>query len=290
MRQLTTLELKNRKYPVTDSKSVVWLKNILYPVLMALTRIKVKYKIEAVNDYYPINEKAIIFACNHSAFTDTPIALGSVRHRSYIFAGLQNLFMIDWLFFSLNGVIWVDRKNKDDMLASKDALLSYLNQGQSILWFPEGTWNLTPNLLMLPMRWGIIEVARQANAQIIPMALDYDRNKNLCRVKFGAPLTGDDLENNRNGICTLRNAMATLRWEMMEDRPTLSRAETNLEELKKEAETVITEYSALNWEYECSCIYEQPSYISPDKAFEHLRHLIPCKENAFLLRKKTPFI
>lgn len=95
-----------------------------------------------------------------------------------------------------------------------------------------------------------------------------------------------DLKNNAAGIRLLRDTMATLRWEMMEGRPTLSRAETDTEELKKEVEAAILEYPTLNWEYECSCIYEPPNYISPDKAFEHLQHLILCKRNAFLFRER----
>ena len=58
---------------------------------------------------------------------------------------------------------------------AKAKILFYLRHGQSILWFPEGTWNLTDNLLMLPMRWGIIETADKAQAQIVPMAIQYDR-------------------------------------------------------------------------------------------------------------------
>lgn len=129
MRQLTTLELKNRNYPITDSKFVIWLKDILYPILMFLTKIKVKFKIEVVNDYHPVNGKPIIFACNHSAFTDTPIALRATRRRSYIFAGQQNLYMVDWLFFLLNGAIWVNRKSKEDMLASKRCIIVLLKSG-----------------------------------------------------------------------------------------------------------------------------------------------------------------
>lgn len=146
---------------------------------------------------------------------------------------------------------------------------------------------MTPNVIMLPMKWGIIEVARQANAQIIPLALDYDRSKNLCHIKFGAPLAGNDLADNQEGIRTLRDTISTLRWEMMAERPTLSRAETDMEELKNEVETAITEYPQLDREYECSCIYKPPNYIPPDKAFEHLRRLIPCRENAFLFREHS---
>ena len=170
------------------------------------------------------------------------------------------------------------------MVEAKRTLLKYLSLGQSVAWFPEGTWNLTPNLLMLPMKWGIIEVARQADAQIIAIALDYDRDKNLCRVKFAPPITGDDLKDNAAGIRLLRDTMATMRWEMMADKPALSRAETDTEALKAEVEKAIEEYPALDWKYEQTCIYEPPNYIKPDVAFEHLRHLIPCQENAFLFR------
>ena len=51
---------------------------------------------------------------------------------------------------------------------------------------------------------------------------------------IGAPLVGDDLADKQNGIRTLRDIMATLRWEMMEDKPTLSRVDTDPEKLKKE--------------------------------------------------------
>lgn len=250
------------------------LKDWLHPLLLTLAKSKIKYNIEVLNDLSVISRKPIIFAGNHSTSSDFPIVTKVTGRRSYVLVGKQRLPLVDRVFFHLNGVIWVDRKNKGEMTGAKKILLEYLSRGQSITWFPEGTWNLTPNLLMLPMRWGIIEVARQADAQIIPLALDYDRSKNLCRVKFGAPLAGANLVDNRNGIRTLRDVMATLRWEMMEDRPILSRAETDLEELRKEVEVAVTEYPVLDWEYECSCIYQPPNYISSDEAFEYLQHLI----------------
>ena len=92
------------------------------------------------------------------------------------------------------------------------------------------------------------------------------------------------MKDNAAGIRLLRDTMATMRWEMMADKPALSRAETDTEALKAEVEKAIEEYPALDWKYEQTCIYEPPNYIKPDVAFEHLRHLIPCQENAFLFR------
>lgn len=233
MKQETTLQKQNNGKPTTDSRLAIWLRDRLYPLLIFLTGTKVRCKVEVVNTCPPIPGKPIIFAANHSAFQDTPIMLRVTGRRSYIFSGQQNLAFIDWVFFVLNGTIWVDRKSKEDMAASKDAVLEYLAKGQSILWFPEGTWNLTPSQLMMPMKWGIIDMARQAEAQIVPAALDYDWEKNTCRIKFGTPMVGEALENKAEAIRDLRDTMATLRWDLMCDQPIVHRGQASAKCRKK---------------------------------------------------------
>ena len=280
MKQETTLQKKNKGKPLTDSGFAIKARDFLYPILMFLTGTKVRCKVEAVNTYTELPGKPIIFAANHSAFQDTPIMLRVTKRRSYIFSGKQNLAFIDWIFFVLNGTIWVDRKSKEDMAASKDAVLEYLAKGQSILWFPEGTWNLTSSQLMMPMKWGIIDMARTAGAQIIPAALDYNRETNTCRVKFGAPMAGDDLENKAEAIRDLRDTMATLRWDLMCSQPVLHRADITPEQLKEKMYRVIDDYPPLNWEYESSCIYDPYLQVKIVPS-----SLIPKRENIFLFKK-----
>ncbi len=280
MKQETTLQKQNKGKLLTDSGFVMKARDFLYPILMFLTGTKVRYKVETINTYTALPGKPIIFAANHSAFQDTPIMLRATKRRSYILSGKQNLAFIDWIFFMLNGTIWVDRRDKADMAATKDGILAYLRKGQSVLWFPEGTWNLTANQLMMPMKWGIIDVARSAGAQIIPAALDYNREANTCRIKFGAPMAGDTLENKAEAIRDLRDTMATLRWDLMSSQPVLHRAEITPEQLQKEMYRVIDDYPPLNWEYESSCIYHpypQVEIVPPG--------LIPKQENIFLFRK-----
>lgn len=228
MKQETTLQKKNKGKVLTDSNFVIRLKDCLYPLLMFLTGTKVRYQVKKVNEYTALPDKPIIFVANHGAFQDTPVMLRVTARRSYIFSGKQNLAFIDWIFFMLNGVIWVDRKDKADMKASKDAIFEYLAKGQSILWFTEGTWNLTPNQLMLPMKWGVIDVAKHAGAQIIPVALHYDRENMVCSVKFAKPMHSADFEDKVEAIRNLRDSIATMRWEFMRAQPVLSRGDTTL--------------------------------------------------------------
>lgn len=280
MEQRTTLQKQNRGKPVTDSGFLIKVRDVLYPLLMILTGTKVRYRIKTVNEYDALPDRPIIFAANHGAFPDIPIMLRATGRRSYILSGKQNLAFLDWIFFVLNGVIWVDRKDKADMAASKEGAIACLKKGQSVLWYPEGTWNLTDNQLMMPMKWGIIDVARQTNAQIIPTALEYDRERMVCSVKFAKPMYGTDFDNNDEAIGDLRDTIATLRWELMCDQPVLYRANVVPEQLQEELYRVLDEYPPLDWAYESSCIYH------PHPQVEIVpRNLVPRKENIFLFRK-----
>ena len=93
-------------------------------------------------------------------------------------------------------------------------------------------------------------------------------------------MAGDVLETKSEAIRDLRDAMATLRWELICNQPILHRADITPEQLQKEMYRVIDDYPPLNWEYESSCIYHpypQAEILPPG--------LIPKRENAFLFRK-----
>lgn len=233
-------------------------KDILFPVILPLSDIKIRYEVNLVNECERIPDKPVIYACNHSQFSDVPIATRAIGKRSYILLGKQKLYLIDRIFFHLFGAIWVDRKDKEHKKKVKEKLLCYLNRGQSILWFPEGTWNLTENLLMLPMRWGIIKAAHKAGGQIVPMAIRYDRKNKKCQVKFSTPLYGEELANYKNGIQKLRDMMSTLRWELMEEYSEIEKRENvDLRSFGKERIKIIEEYPPLDWEYEETVIYKK---------------------------------
>lgn len=254
LKQETTSEKLKKSKSLTDSPFVIRVRDMLYPLLMCLAKTKVPYKVHVLNACVCLPDRPVIFAANHSAFADTPIMLRVTGRRSYILGGRQTLPFLDGLFFVLNGTVWVDRKSREDMAAAKIALTEYLKKGQSIVWFPEGTWNLTDNLLMLPMKWGIIDVAKQADAQIIPVALDYDRTDMICSVKFGEPMAGENFEDRADAIRNLRDSMATLCWELMSRHGVVCRG-NDTEWMWQEMYQPVREYPAFDFVYESSCVY-----------------------------------
>ncbi len=51
-------------------------------------------------------------------------------------------------------------------------MIGHLRAGGNLMYFPEGTWNLSPNLPVLPCFWGIVEIAQKGNAIIVPVAAE----------------------------------------------------------------------------------------------------------------------
>ena len=157
MIQITTKDKLNKNKPITDSKAVMLFKDLIRPVLSLIASFRVPYKVAIEQPCCLLPNKPVIYAVNHFCFADTPIMGRITPRRSYILLGKQRLGFSDWLYFILNGVIFVDRKDKEDMAASKQAMSAYLHIGRSIVMFPEGTWNLTENQLMLLVVYDVVD-------------------------------------------------------------------------------------------------------------------------------------
>ena len=284
MIQITTKETLNRNKPITDSKAIMLFKDLVRPVLSLIASFRVPYKVVIEQPWRLLLGKPVIYAVNHFCFADTSIMGRITPKRSYILLGKQRLGFSDWLYFILNGVIFVDRKDKEDTAASKLAMSAYLNKGRSIVMFPEGTWNLTENQLMLPMKWGIIDIAKETGAQIIPTVLEYDREQKKCFVRFGTPMIFSPEDSKSEEIVALRDTMASMRWKFWERKGTFRRADLDVDAERKKLFYSVDEYPPIDWEYESSCVYH-PHTGSKD-TFSYLDQLIPCRENAFLFRNR----
>ena len=288
MFQDTPLERSKKSKPIIDSKRIIKIKDIIYPTLLKLAGTKVKYKIVRDNDLVKLDNHPVIIAANHTRFQDTPIVCKTLHEtlgeRGYIFAGKQRLGLLDNIYFNLYGSIFIDRKSKADAAVAQQAMEEYLALGKTVIVFPEATWNLSDELLMLPMKWGIIKSANRQNAQIIPTILDYDDEKKECHVSFGEPRLIDSSQNLKEEIDALRDSMAAMRFGYI-SKKNVARENLSVEAEREKKEEMIAEYPNYDYDYEQSCIY-QPN-VSKDEAFAHVKKLVPNKQNAFLFNKRN---
>lgn len=163
-------------------------------------------------------------------------------------------------------------------------MIAYLHAGRSLIMFPESTWNLTESTIMLPMKYGIIQMAQETGAQVIPTVLEYDRVHKLCTVCFGDPMVFEPSEDKLQAMIDLRDTMATMLWNHWERKGVFQRSTMDIEAERRNLKYSIQEYPPIDWEYEKSCIYHP--YTEPEDVFEHLQMLSPNRENAFLLNKR----
>ena len=282
--ETTSLKLKKDKN-IIDSNFKIKLRDISRKFILLLAKTNIKYKIVKKNNIQKKEGYSTIYVVNHYSAQDTPIACNLTPDRAYILAGKQNLGFFDNLFFELYGSIFIDRKDKNDMAISKQAMEAYLKKGKSILMFPEGTWNLSDNLLILNIKWGVIDIARNTNSQIIPIDLDYNRENHICNVRYGKPIFIEKNSNNIDEIRKLRDNMATLRWESLASKKIYKRSDLNIDKEKILNKYSIEEFPKIEIEYEESIIYNP--YDSREKVFKPVKSLKLSKKNAFLFYKNN---
>ena len=146
-----------------------------------------------------VNHKGpLILAANHVSYLD-PVIVGISVKRPIIFIAKKEVFDIPILSFILRklGVIPVDKKNINP--ASVKKIITLLKKGHIIGIFPEGTRSLNGQLLKLNS--GMIKIALQTNAPIIPIGINgtfdiypphakipaFFKRKNIY-VNFGKPI------------------------------------------------------------------------------------------------------
>lgn len=198
-----------------------------------------------------INENCI-YAVNHSCKWDFQYMVEIAHKNFYVLAGKQRLKIIDRIAFTWNGTIWVDRKNKNSKSLSKKKMRKVLKRGKSLLIFPEGTWNLTPSTPVLPLYWGIIEIAKSEKVPIIPICMEYVENK--CIIKYGDILNIADNEDKKIAVDKLRDIFATLKWDIWENYEVGRRSDVVNEFWEREVERRINEYKLFDYKYEMSCV------------------------------------
>lgn len=172
--------------------------------------------------------RPLILAVNHVAKMDIEIVAEVIREHYYLltndFEGLHQI--LDGHIAAITGTIFVDPFDADDGRRAKCKMIEVLEEGANIMWFPEGEWNLSPNVLVLPLFWGMAEVAWKTNALILPIGIQVFDKKyyvNIGKVyDMRSYLTGDNplsAQNKQSAMDDLRERLATLVWEIIESRP-----------------------------------------------------------------------
>ena len=240
-----------------------------------------------------------IYACTHNYRLDFEVCFMAIRKSCWLFMGDPNETYknFDGFLLWLNGVILMDTDYREDCRIGKETAIRLLQQGGSLLIYPEGAWNLSENLPVQKLYEGTAEMALRTGAKIIPMAMEQygkryviNTGKSLDPKEYDGylkPSKSTSLkEGKRNLTDDLRDALAALRWDIWEKEPVMQRkklpedsSERLHREIMEQSENGYTEE-----EIERTRFHDRDENAMKE-AESCLDRLIPNSENAFLLRE-----
>ena len=122
------------------------------------------FSCKVIKDEREKTDRPIIFALTHVGKFDIEVSGIGIKDHFYLLSGdyehLQGL--VDGAFLLVNGVLYFNEKVKWDRAEVVDRMIDHLKLGGNLMYFPEGTWNLKPELPMLPCYWVLLTLHKKA--------------------------------------------------------------------------------------------------------------------------------
>lgn len=216
-------------------------------------------------------KKNKIIVMNHSNCHDFPFINNVLKKHFFILSARENLTGLEGFVINMNGCIPIERNNKSSRKKSADMIKYILSKGYDVLVMVEGTWNLSPSTPILPFSWGIINIARESNVEILPIILEYDYDNKNCFANIGKMFNVNNYSDKKKCYDDLRDYMATLRWNLWELLSKQNQSSVNKEKFEKYVKYLLDEYPKLNYEKEKKILYH--AFDSYEEVMEPIKKL-----------------
>ena len=277
--------IKNHTRVKGYCSSKVW-HRILLP-LLKLLRVFEKQHITVVGDERTDTDKPVIYACTHIGFYDPIILIEVIKKPCWLFWGnpLEDLVTLFGWMARKNGTVLIDTYDKEDRKLARIEAEMLLNQGGSLMIFPEGAWNITDNEPVMKLYQGTVSMALNTGAVIIPCALEQYGKEFY--VNIGRNIQYEDKDIDIEQLNSeLRDILATLKWQIWEKQPICKRKEIPENYREKYIKDILNDgegkYTQKMIEAER---FHDKSVTTIEEVFQFMDTIILKKNNAFLYRK-----
>jgi len=196
--------------------SILW-RRLVHKPITTMFKVTLKRKIKLIRNNYTPNGKPAIYAVTHVFYDDIAAVCCCFKRNAFLLSGIEGPnntpSFIERIALRINGVIVVNRANKYSRETSFNKTIEILNNRGDIQIYPESAWNFSPNVLISKLNWGIIKIAKETGANIVPVAVDIVDN-DYC-VILGNNFDYENYTDLNIATDELRNKMATLSWELI---------------------------------------------------------------------------
>ena len=270
----------------TMTRRGIAIRSKLFPVLHLLQVIgsgcKLQYYCRVASPSAPC-----IYVANHSNCHDLPVMARIINRPFFVLASDEPRAEFAGLGLWLSGVIWSNREDKRQRSYAKELCVDCVRKGCDLLVFPEGTWNISQARPMLPLSWGVIDIAWSTGVPIIPVALEYDKRQVVANMGKPYYVSSNDSADKKEQCDRLRDTMATLRWECWESKGVFHHDNVTQKDYQQYSLERIREYGLLTEKQISSWVLRQEP--TEEQVFACLKNVAISKGNAFLIRENAEF-
>ena len=224
-------------------------RGFIKPALRPILRLASGRRIHV--ESYPKLEKGVpyIFVSTHS-FVDDIITNYSVVDRSaYTLIGTPDQVEHNPLLYAawLCGMVFVNKIDPQNRKDAVEKMVRVLGNNTSVIIYAEGAWNNTENLLVQPLFASPWILAQRTGCKVVPIAMHQEYRRKDIWYRAGDPIDLAGMEK-REALDQLRDAMATLTYELMAKHSTvLRRAELGYEPRLDYIDERMREYLLTKW-------------------------------------------
>lgn len=236
--------------PITFATSFGFkFRRIIKPALRPILRLASGRRIHV--ESYPKLGKGVpyIFVSTHSFVDDIITNYAVVDRLAYTLIGTPDQVEHNPLLYAawLCGMVFVDKINPQNRKDAVEKMVRVLENNTSIIIYAEGAWNNTENLLVQPLFASPWILAQRTGCKVVPIAMHQEYKQKDIWYRAGEPMDLAGMEK-REALDKLRDAMATLTWELMADHATvLKRAELGPEPRIDYIDERMREYLCTKW-------------------------------------------
>lgn len=261
---------------------------LLWPCIVLLRKLS-GIKLTVVCDEHIKSKDPVVYACTHIGGVDIETAFEVIKDPCWLFLGdpREVYKNIDGFMLGLNGVICLDSKDKDDRRIAKETAIGLLQNGGSLMIFPEGAWNISVNQPVMGLFSGTADIAIQSKAQIIPVALECYGKHMYAAIGKNIEVAGhwDDKYLLTNH---LRDALASLKWRIFETVGVQSRRDIPENYRQTYIDSIINDNKDTSYTEQdvIDTMFIDRTVTTYEEAFAHLDTIHPTMQNAFLFSKR----
>lgn len=271
-------------------KKIHWLVNII----LMIDQILSKEKIVILNDLHDKkSSKPKIFACTHIGGNDVQRAFRVIDTPAYLMIGNPGTLYKKIIYQGLrmNGVIPLETFDREERKIAYNRAVELLNKNGNLLIFPEGAWNVSPNIFVMKLFTGTVRIAGDTGAEIIPIATEQYGNTFYFNIGSNYTVPSNYLEIAQDLTDELREKLATLKWEIMLTQPELKHNEIpKLEDFQDEIIGRCNYGYGFSLEDALREKFHDKNAITEEEVFAFLENLDINLNNAFLMKDKLELI